>query len=309
MKVKSKNPLVSVILPTYNRGWILTEAIDSVLAQDYQDYELIVVDDGSTDNTREILDVYGQDIIVLRQANNGVSAARNRGIAAAGGQLVAFLDSDDLWLPRKLSRQVDFFKLNPDAVINQTEEIWIRNGVRVNPKDRHRKPSGMIFERSLELCLVSPSAVMIQKTLFDAVGVFDENLPACEDYDLWLRIGCRYPVHLIDTPLIIKRGGHGDQLSKAPGLDKFRIRSLEKIIESGRLTESQYRAAVYNLHDKCAIYAGGCRKRGREAEAKYYEALAESMGRRAKGGEHRAEGMECGSGNAECGNIRQWGKE
>ncbi len=281
MKVKSKNPLVSVILPTYNRGWILTEAIDSVLAQDYKEYELIVVDDGSTDNTREILDTYGPDILVLRQANKGVSAARNRGIAESGGQLVAFLDSDDLWLPRKLSRQVDYFNLNPDAVINQTEEIWMRNGVRVNPKDRHRKPSGMIFERSLGLCLVSPSAVMIQKTLFDAVGAFDENLPACEDYDLWLRISCRYPVHLIDTPLIIKRGGHGDQLSKAPGLDRFRIQSLEKIIESGRLTETQNYAAACILRDKCAIYAGGCRKRGREADATYYEALAESMGRRA----------------------------
>jgi glycosyltransferase involved in cell wall biosynthesis len=281
MKLKSKNPLVSVILPTYNRGWILTEAIDSVLAQDYKEYELIVVDDGSTDNTREILDAYGQDIFVLRQANKGVSAARNRGIAEAKGQLVAFLDSDDLWLPRKLSRQIDYFNLNPDTVINQTEEIWMRNGVRVNPKDRHRKPSGMIFELSLGLCLVSPSAVMIQKTLFDAVGAFDENLPACEDYDLWLRISCRYPVHLIDTPLIIKRGGHGDQLSKAPGLDRFRIESLEKIIESGRLTEAQNHAAACILRDKCAIYAGGCRKRGREAEAVYYEILAESMGRRA----------------------------
>ena len=281
MKTSSNKPLVSIIIPTYNRGWILNEAIDSVLAQDYKEYELIVVDDGSTDNTREILDTYGQDILVLRQANKGVSAARNRGIAEAGGQLVAFLDSDDLWLPRKLSRQVDYFNLNPDTVINQTEEIWMRNDVRVNPKDRHRKPSGMIFERSLGLCLVSPSAVMIQKTLFDGVGAFDENLPACEDYDLWLRISCRYPVHLIDTPLIIKRGGHGDQLSKAPGLDRFRIQSLEKIIESGRLTESQNHAAACILRDKCAIYAGGCRKRGREAEAAYYEALAESMGRRA----------------------------
>ncbi len=292
MKANRRKPLVSVIIPTYNRGWILAEAIDSVLAQDYKDYELIVVDDGSTDNTREILDIYGQDIIILRQANTGVSAARNRGIAKAGGQLVAFLDSDDLWLPRKLSRQVGFLNLNPDAVINHTEEIWIRNGVRVNPKDRHRKPSGMIFERSLGLCLVSPSAVMIKKALFDAVGVFDESLPACEDYDLWLRIGCQYPVHFIDTPLIIKRGGHGDQLSKAPGLDRFRIQSLEKIIESGRLTESQYRAAVYKLQDKCAIYAGGCRKRGREAEAKYFDALAESMGRRFLN-------SEVGMGNAE----------
>jgi len=278
VKISSK-PLVSVIIPTYNRGWILKEAIDSVLAQDYKGYELIVVDDGSTDNTREILDTYGQNIIVLRQTNKGVSAARNRGIAEAGGQLVAFLDSDDLWLPRKLSRQVDFFNLNPAAVINQTEEFWIRNGVRVNPKDRHRKPSGMIFERSLGLCLVSPSAVMIQKKLFDAVGVFDENLPACEDYDLWLRIGCRYPVHLIATPLIIKRGGHGDQLSKAPGLDKFRIKALKKIIVSELLSESQQRAAMHTLQNKCAIYAGGCRKRGREAAATYYEALAEKYKR------------------------------
>ena len=146
----------------------------------------------------------------------------------------------------------------------------------------------MIFERSLGLCLISPSAVMIKKPLFDAVGVFDENLPACEDYDLWLRISSRYPVHLIDTPLIIKRGGHQDQLSKAPGLDRFRIQSLEKIIESGRLTESQYRAAVSTLKAKCTIYAGGCRKRGREAEAKFYEALAQSAGRRAKSIGHGA---------------------
>ena len=305
MKANRRKPLVSVIIPTYNRGWIISEAIDSVLAQDYQDYELIVVDDGSTDNTREILDAYERDIIVLRQANKGVSAARNRGIAAAAGQLVAFLDSDDLWLPRKLSRQVDFFKLNPAAVINQTEEIWIRNGIQVNPKDRHRKPTGMIFERSLGLCLVSPSAVMIKKPLFDAVGVFDESLPACEDYDLWLRISSRYPVHLIDTPLIIKRGGHEDQLSKAPGLDRFRIQSLEKIIESGRLTESQYRAAVSTLKAKCAIYAGGCRKRGREAEAKFYEALAASVW---AGKVHRAWGKEkqkLGSGEAGEGEMTE----
>ncbi len=286
MKQNFQKPLISVIIPTYNRGWILKEAVDSVLAQDFADYELIVVDDGSTDNTRQILDTYGQDIIVLRQPNKGVSAARNRGIAQAGGRLVAFLDSDDLWLPRKLSRQVDFFNSNPDAVTCQTEEIWIRNGVRVNPKDRHRKLSGMIFERSLDLCLVSPSAVMIRKTLFDAVGVFDENLPACEDYDLWLRISCRYPVHLIDTPLIIKRGGHADQLSKAPGLDKFRIQALKKIIDSGQLSDSQCGSAMLTLKEKCRIYANGCHKRGREAEANFYETLAESMGH--KGVEHGA---------------------
>ena len=95
---------MSVIIPTYNRGWILKEAVESVLAQDFTDYELIVVDDGSTDDSREILNSFGQKIIVLRQPNQGVSAARNRGIAAARAQLVALLDSDDLWLPQKLSR-------------------------------------------------------------------------------------------------------------------------------------------------------------------------------------------------------------
>jgi glycosyltransferase involved in cell wall biosynthesis len=275
MDRNSKKPLVSVIIPTYNRGWVVQEAIDSVLDQDFSDYELMVVDDGSNDNTREILSAYGKAITVLQQSNRGVSAARNRGIAEAAGRLIAFLDSDDLWLPRKLTTQVKFFEENADAVINQTQEIWIRNGVRVNPKQRHHKFSGMIFERSLALCLVSPSAVMIKKSLFDAVGVFDENLPACEDYDLWLRISCRYPVHLVDSPLIVKRGGHDDQLSKAAGLDKYRIQSLMKIIDSDLLTPQQYKAAVITLREKSEVYAGGCRKRGRGKEAEYFFALAE----------------------------------
>ena len=275
MKKISKHPSVSVIIPTYNRGWVLKEAVESVLAQDFGDYELIVVDDGSTDNSQEILQSYQQDLIVLRQSNRGVSAARNRGIAEASGQLVAFLDSDDLWLPHKLSHQVGFFNTNPDAVIHQTQEIWIRNGVRVNPKKRHHKFSGMIFERSLALCLVSPSAVMIKKSVFDTVGLFDQRLPACEDYDLWLRISCRYPVFLEDSPLIIKRGGHADQLSRTSGLDRDRIQALKKIIDSGELSKSQLRSAVETLKVKCAIYAGGCRKRGKEREAYYYEILAE----------------------------------
>jgi len=274
MEARFNEPEVSVIIPTYNRGWIIEEAIDSVLAQDFEDFELIVVDDGSTDDTGQILEAYDQDLIVCRQSNRGVSAARNRGIDAAAGRLIAFLDSDDLWLSRKLSTQVEFFHSNPEAIINQTEEIWIRNGVRVNPKTRHHKISGMIFEPSLALCLVSPSAVMMRRSLFDEVGLFDEDLPACEDYDLWLRLSWRYPVHLIETPLIIKRGGHADQLSNAPGLDKFRIQSLKKIIESGHLDEDSYQAAVQTLHEKCAIFAGGCRKRGKDDEARYYKELA-----------------------------------
>ena len=274
MTQRLDKPLVTVIIPTYNRGWIIQQAIDSVLDQDFNDYELIVVDDGSEDNTLEILKAYGKAITVLHQPNKGVSAARNRGIDAAAGRLIAFLDSDDLWLPKKLSTQVKFFENNADALINQTQEIWIRNGRRANPKKRHHKFSGMIFERSLELCLVSPSAVMVARALFDSVGVFDEQLPACEDYDLWLRVSCRYPVHLTDSPLVIKRGGHDDQLSKAAGLDKYRIQSLVKIIESDLLLPQQYQAAVNTLREKCQIYAGGCRRRGRKQEAEYFDELA-----------------------------------
>ena len=268
-------PLISVIIPTYNRGGMLKEAIDSVLGQDYPHVELIVVDDGSSDATAELLKTYGQNLAVIRQKNRGVSAARNAGIAAASGHYIAFLDSDDLWLPRKLTRQVQFFNHYPDALICQTEEIWMRNGRRVNPGLRHRKLSGMIFEPSLHLCLVSPSAVMIRRSLFRAVGLFDESLPACEDYDLWLRVSCRYPVYLIPEARIIKRGGHPDQLSKTPGLDKYRIRSLVKILESDLLSREQAAAAVKVLKEKCVIYAGGCLQRGRKEEARYYERLAD----------------------------------
>jgi len=268
-------PRVSVIIPTYNRGRMLKEAIDSVLGQDYPHFELVVVDDGSTDATAERLKTYGQDLVVIRQPNRGVSAARNAGIAAASGRYIAFLDSDDLWLPQKLTRQVRFFNQYPDALVCQTEEIWMRNGRRVNPGLRHRKISGMIFEPSLHLCLVSPSAVMIRRSLFDAVGLFDESLPACEDYDLWLRVSCRHPVYLIPEAGIIKRGGHPDQLSKAPGLDKYRIRSLVKILESDLLSREQTAAAVIVLKEKCAIYAGGCLQRGRKEEARHYERLAD----------------------------------
>lgn len=271
-----KNPLVSVIIPTYNRAWTLAKAIDSVLAQDYKNLELIVVDDGSNDNTSNLIDRYDGRLKLIRQANAGVSSARNRGIAEAGGDFLAFLDSDDTWLPQKLNRQMGFFIRWPKTLICQTQEIWIRNNVRVNPRKYHKKPSGMIFEPSLDLCLVSPSAVMMKKELFKEIGCFDESLPACEDYDLWLRVSCRYPVYLVDDPLVIKRGGHPDQLSRAPGLDRFRIQALHKILQNGQLTKSQSKAAITVLQKKCTIYAAGCLKRGRNDEASYYIRLAGS---------------------------------
>jgi glycosyltransferase involved in cell wall biosynthesis len=267
---------VSVVIPTYNRAKTLKEAIDSVLSQRYDDFELIVVDDGSTDETREIIASYLPRLKYLYQEHSGVSAARNRGIAHARGDCFAFLDSDDLWLPDKLWLQMKFMEDHPEALICYTEEIWIRRGVRVNPMKKHRKYSGMIFEHCLPLCIVSPSSVLIARSLIDEVGGFDEEFEVCEDYDLWLRISARYPVYLIETPLIVKRGGHADQLSKKmSGQDRFRIRSLVKLLEGDCLSSHQRELAWKELSSKCEIYGGGCIKRGKREEGGKILALAE----------------------------------
>lgn len=259
-------PTVSVIIPTYNRRDLVREAIVSVLAQTYQDFELILVDDGSDDGTAEAIREF-PSVRYVYQANRGVSAARNCGVAVSSGALLAFLDSDDLWQPRKLGRQVAFFTKCPEAQICQTEEVWLRDGVRVNPHNKHRKAGGDIFARSLDLCLVSPSAVMLRRELFERVGGFDESLPACEDYDLWLRIAATMPVHLIETPLVIKRGGHADQLSRRFwGMDRFRVAALCKLLDSGVLSSQQQRLTIEVLRKKCAILAEGAKKRGKDEE-------------------------------------------
>jgi glycosyltransferase involved in cell wall biosynthesis len=264
-------PLVSIIIPTYNRSSSLIEAIDSVFKQTFRDFELIIVDDGSTDGTAEVLEKMGDRLIYQYQANQGVSAARNHGLRMARGRWIAFLDSDDLWLPKKLETQVGFFSDHPEAVICQTEEIWMRNGRRVNPHKKHRKYSGDIFVPSLDLCLVSPSAVMIKREIFDLVGCFDETLPACEDYDLWLRISAEWPVYLIDQPLIMKRGGHPDQLSRTvPTPDRYRIQALIKLLYSKQLLPRQTTLAFKALEAKCRIYGQGCLKRGKKEEGKHY---------------------------------------
>jgi len=270
--------LVSVIIPTYNRAHLLHRAVDSVLCQTHAHLELLVVDDGSTDNTAQVLAGYGSSIRVITQANAGVSAARNTGIRESLGGFVALLDSDDTWTPDKVGRQVDFFKANPDALICQTEEIWIRNGKRVNPMKKHKKPSGDIFTASLNLCLVSPSAVMMRKSLFDLKGYFNEDFTVCEDYDLWLRVAKDTPVFLIDRPCVVKYGGHEDQLSASHSQDKFRIQSIAALIRDNALTPEQRSAAVKVLKKKCQVYGKGCLKRGRTAEGEYFLGLADSLG-------------------------------
>ncbi len=264
-------PLVSVIIPTYNRaGWV-SQAVDSVLTQTFSDFELLVVDDGSTDATLEALAPYGGRLTFLRtRRNRGVAAARNLGTAAARGEWLAFLDSDDLWRPEKLARQVAFLAGHPGMAICQTDEIWIKNGVRVNPPLTHRKQGGQIFLPSLARCLVSPSAVMLRRRLFWAVGGFDEKLPACEDYDLWLRIAWRHEIGLLPEPLVVKRGGHPDQLSRGWGLDRWRIRALEKLLTEPGLPDAYREAVRRTLAEKRRIYGQGCAKRGKLAEAARY---------------------------------------
>ena len=268
-------PLVSIIIPTRNRKALITAAINSVLQQTLQDFELIVVDDGSTDATQEVLRAYGNRLTCLRIDPAGPSAARNCGIAAAQADLIAFLDSDDRWMPRKLERQLMHYSTNTNVMVSQTREVWIRNGVRVNARAKHRMHSGWIYERCLPLCIVSPSSVMIHRKVFDHVGLFDESMLACEDYDLWLRIAPHYPIHLIDEELIIKYGGHADQQSRCiPALDRLRIKAMCKSLDSENLNNTQRTAAVAELQRKCQIYAAGCRKRGKDSEARDYEATA-----------------------------------
>ena len=256
--------MVSVVIPTYNRSALLKEAVESVLVQTVGADEVIIVDDGSTDETPRVLEAFGSRVRFLRKENSGVSAARNAGIEVARGEWLAFLDSDDLWCPRKLEAQLAYLSTRSDMRICQVEEIWIRNGKRLNPRKHHRKPSGFCFAALLERCLVSPSGVMIHREILEDVGLFDETLPACEDYDLWLRIGCRYAIGLVEEPLVVKRGGHPDQLSASvPMLDRYRIRALEKLLRSGVLSEEQQASALDALDRKCAVYAAGCAKRGR----------------------------------------------
>lgn len=268
--------MVSVIITTYNRRRFLKEATLSVLQQDYIDKEIIVVDDGSTDESFK--ETEGLPVTYIWKENGGISSARNRGIEASKGGYIAFLDVDDLWVKGKLSTQMRRMT-EADASVSYTDEIWIKNGKRMNQKLRHRKYSGNIFEHCLPLCIISPSSAVIRREVFDRVGLFDESLPVCEDYDMWLRISARFPVLFVESPLIIKRGGHDDQLSKSyEAMDRFRIQSLVNILRSDVLDEGMKAMATEELKKKSWIVANGARKRGKVEEAAYYLKLSEVAG-------------------------------
>ncbi|HOF33112.1 MAG TPA: glycosyltransferase [Spirochaetota bacterium] len=272
-------PFFSVIIPVFNRKEFIERAVNSVLSQDLQDYELIIVDDGSTDGLDNV--IFRSDIIVIRKENGGVSSARNAGIRKASGEYIAFLDSDDEWKSNKLSLQQKFIVENPEIRIFQSDEEWIRRGEKVNPKNIHQKIFGDIFYNSLKLCLVSPSAVVVRNDIFDQYGLFDEKMPVCEDYDLWLRISAREPFGLLNEKLIIKYGGAHDQLSSSKwGMDRYRIYSMIKFLDGTyeRLSSHKEYKLKEELFRKIEVLLKGCIKHGRIDFALHLENLRDSIG-------------------------------
>ncbi len=275
----AKSPFFSIIIPAYNRGKLLKIALNSVFAQTFSDYEVIIVDDGSTDGTKEIVSAAKRkNLSYVYQENQGPAAARNRGLKAARGRFVCFLDSDDRFCREKLKITRGYIKRYPQYKIFHSEEVWYRNGRLLPQKKYHQKPQGACFPRALKLCCLSISTAAIQKRLFDRVGNFDVNLPAGEDYDFWLRATCRYPVLLIPEYLTIKEGGHADQQSKKyPAMDKFRIYALKKLLESKALNKKYYGLAYAELKNKCSVYMQGALKRGRIKEVEDHKALLKKL--------------------------------
>ncbi len=256
---------ISVVIPSHNRKHTLERALQSVFQQNSPVDEVILVDDGSTDGSEGLVEQAFPSVQILRQPNLGVSAARNRGIEAARFEWVALLDSDDRWLPEKIEKIRQARRQHPNFVLFHSDEIWMRNGVRVNPMNKHRKSGGWIFEQCLPLCAISPSASVIKKSTLESLGMFDESLPACEDYDLWLRLCHRYPVHYLDQPLIVKYGGHADQLSRQhPAMDQFRVRALHRLLSETSLSLEQQAAATKVLQSKLDILIKGAIKHGNQ---------------------------------------------
>jgi glycosyltransferase involved in cell wall biosynthesis len=259
---------ITVIIPTYNRYNVLKRSLNSVYLQTHLPDEVIVVDDGSSDDTAKIQDDFPQ-IKYFYQKNSGVSCARNFGISKARYEWIAFLDSDDEWHQNKLQEQVFFHKQNPKILMSYTDEIWVRDGVTIKIPKKFQKIGKDVFLENLEYCNIAPSSVLMHKNLLDNVGMFDENLEVCEDYDLWLRILLKYKVGLIKQQLIVKYGGDKDQLStKFWGMDRFRVVSLEKLLQ----IETDRKEILRDiLVQKYELLLKGALKHGRICDIEYYQ--------------------------------------
>ena len=263
---------VSVVIPTHNRLEFLPHALDSVFSQTQRVNEIIVVDDGSTDNTVEILHKRYKEVSFIKQRNQGVSAARNTGIKASKHHWIAFLDSDDQWVSDKIEKQISYLSYNPNLKACHTQEKWIRNGNQVQLPAYFNKSNEGLFQRSLERCVICPSSVILHHSIFQTIGLFDPSLKICEDYDFWLRLLLSESIHFINEPLVEKYGGHPDQLSTSTwGLDRFRVQSLEKILQNEKLADFQKVETLKTMIKKYRLLALGFRKHKKEKEAIVYE--------------------------------------
>lgn len=267
---------ISVVIATYNREYCLERAVTSVVQQTLAPKEIVIVDDGSTDQTRELVEkITKYSTIRIRYkstSNQGISAARNVGIDMCASEWIAFLDSDDEWLPEKIKKQNEFSLSSPACNLIHTDEVWIRNGQLLNQKKKHRKSGGDIFERSLKLCLISPSSVIMRKKALESYGGFREDIIVCEDYDLWLKISSREQVGFIDEPLLRKYGGHKDQLTlKYFAMDYWRIKSLLSLL--GQVTDGQQELILAELANKITILKKGLQKHHRPVELAFFEKL------------------------------------
>ena len=217
---------VSIIIPTYNSAKYIPDAINSILNQTFKDYEIIIVDDGSTDNTREILNKYNSKIRYIYQENKGPSAARNIGIKNAKGKYIAFLDADDIWLPDKLQRQMKLFA-NESSVsfVYTSSYIMNENGFILRKMQCYNRSRRKILnELYLSKSIGNTSSTIIKKECFDKVGLFDETLTVAEDWDMWLRICQRFRFKCIDEPLVMTREYEGSQ-------SFFGVRNLENELD------------------------------------------------------------------------------
>ena len=272
MSSKENDYKVSVIIPTLNRINTLQRAIDSVIAQSFKSIEIIVVDNGSSDGSVNMLKKYYPTVKLIHEHKSGVSASRNKGIKYAKSPWIAFLDSDDAWDQKKLEKQINLLHNSHDKYrLIHTNEIWIRNGKQINQMKKHQKFGGYIFNQCLSLCCISPSSVLIDRSIFDDMGLFNENLPVCEDYDMWLRICSKEEVLFIDEKLTFKYGGHKDQLSKSYwGMDRFRVNSIENLILNYDLNTDQKNKSMATLIKKLKIIINGAKKRNNSSVINEY---------------------------------------
>ena len=202
-------PCVSIVIPTYNQSQFVNEALESVLSQSFQNFEIIVINDGSTDNTKAVLSNFNDHIQIINQENKGLSEARNKGIQKARGDFIAFLDSDDLWVPEKLESQMKLLRNNP-------EFLWCYSDAEVFDSETGQTQylysqlyehlySGCIFNYLiLENFIASPTPI-VHRDVFEGVGLFFDNRIVAEDWDMWLRISDDHPVALIERTLARRR--------------------------------------------------------------------------------------------------------